>query len=42
MNDITINIDDRVATITLNRPEKFNAITERMPGELREAVELVT
>lgn len=42
MNDITIEIDDRVATITLNRPEKFNAITERMPGELREAVEQAT
>ncbi len=39
MNEITIGIDDRVATITLNRPEKFNAITERMPGDLREAVE---
>ena len=42
MNDITIEIEDRVATITLNRPEKFNAITERMPGELREAVEQAT
>jgi enoyl-CoA hydratase len=42
MNDITIEIDDRVATITLNRPEKFNAITERMPGEIREAVEQAT
>ena len=42
MTDITIEIDDRVATITLNRPEKFNAITESMPGDLREAVEQAT
>ncbi len=42
MNEITIEIDDRVATITLNRPEKFNAITERMPGELKQAVEQAT
>ena len=42
MNDITIEIEGRVATITLNRPDKFNAITERMPGELREAVEQAT
>ena len=28
----------RVATITLNRPEKYNAITERMPGDLVDAV----
>jgi enoyl-CoA hydratase len=31
---------DRVATLTLNRPEHFNAIDHRMPGELRRAVEL--
>ena len=30
---------DRVATITLNRPERFNAIEQRMPREIREAVE---
>jgi len=30
---------DRVATITLNRPERLNAIDEVMPGELRRAVE---
>ncbi|MGH6972735.1 MAG: crotonase/enoyl-CoA hydratase family protein [Caulobacteraceae bacterium] len=30
---------DRVATITLNRPERFNAIEGRMPGEIRAAVE---
>jgi enoyl-CoA hydratase len=30
---------DRVATITLNRPERFNAISETMPEELAEAFE---
>lgn len=30
---------ERVATITLNRPERLNAIDDRMPGELRRAVE---
>lgn len=30
---------DRVATITLNRPERLNAIDDVMPGELRRAVE---
>lgn len=32
-------VEDRVATITLNRPERLNAIDGRMPGELRRAVE---
>ena len=31
--------DDRVATITLNRPERLNAISRAMPGEIRAAVE---
>jgi enoyl-CoA hydratase len=31
--------DDRVATVTLNRPERFNAIEGRMPREIRAAVE---
>ena len=31
--------EDRVATITLNRPERFNAIDGRMPREIRAAVE---
>ena len=30
---------DRVTTITLNRPERFNAIERRMPREIRAAVE---
>ena len=31
--------DGRIATITLNRPERLNAITRGMPQEIREAVE---
>jgi enoyl-CoA hydratase len=30
---------DRVATITLNRPESLNAIDAQLPGALRAAVE---
>ena len=32
-------VQDRVATITLNRPERLNAIDGRMPREIRAAVE---
>jgi enoyl-CoA hydratase len=32
-------VSDRVATITLNRPERLNAINDALPGELRRAVE---
>ena len=32
----------RVATVTLNRPERLNAISSRMPREIREAVELAS
>ena len=30
----------RIARITLNRPERLNAISPQMPGEIRRAVEL--
>ncbi len=30
--------DGRVATVTLNRPDRFNAIDDRMPDELRAAI----
>ncbi len=33
------DVDDRVATITLNRPDRLNAINDKMPGEIRSAVE---
>jgi enoyl-CoA hydratase len=36
---LTYTTDDRVATITLNRPERLNAINQAMPSEIRTAVE---
>ena len=39
IGDLEYEVNDRVATVTLNRPDKYNAITERMPGNLVEAVE---
>ncbi len=33
--------EDYIATITLNRPEKMNAVTGRTMGELAQAIEEV-
>jgi 2-(1,2-epoxy-1,2-dihydrophenyl)acetyl-CoA isomerase len=38
---ILLDITDRVACISLNRPEKLNAFTARMLGELHQALEQV-
>ena len=39
-SSVQLDVLDRVATITLNRPERLNAINMAMPGEIRAAVEL--
>jgi enoyl-CoA hydratase len=39
MQTLTYEVDGRVARITLNRPERGNGITQRMPVELAECVE---
>jgi enoyl-CoA hydratase len=36
---LTLDVAGRVATITLNRPERLNAINDEMPGEIRAAVQ---
>lgn len=38
-NTLLYEVADRVATITLNRPERLNAINDELPRELRLAVE---
>jgi 1,4-dihydroxy-2-naphthoyl-CoA synthase len=37
--DILYSVDDFVATITLNRPDKLNAWTSEMDADVRRAVE---
>jgi len=32
-------VDGRIARLTLNRPQRLNAINDKMPGEIRRAVE---
>ena len=39
LNTMTYEVDDRVARITLNRPERGNGITMEMPQELAHCVE---
>jgi enoyl-CoA hydratase len=36
---LTYETEDRIATITLDRPDRLNAINDEMPGEIRQAVE---
>lgn len=36
---VLYQVDDRVATITLNRPDRLNAINDQLPSDLRAAVE---
>jgi enoyl-CoA hydratase len=38
-DSVRYETEGRVATVTLDRPERYNAIDDAMPGELREAVE---
>ena len=37
--DVLYESKDRVATITLNRPERFNTISETMPDDIAEVFE---
>ena len=36
--NIIINIDDKVAEITLNRPERMNAITLELLKDLKDGI----
>ena len=39
--DLLVSIDDKIATITLNRPDKLNALTEPMTRGLQRALEVL-
>jgi enoyl-CoA hydratase len=41
LTNLTLNVTDRVATITVNRPDKLNALNAVTIGELGEAIEEV-
>ena len=36
--EIEYDVSDRIATITLNRPERMNAFSEQMLGEWADAI----
>jgi 2-(1,2-epoxy-1,2-dihydrophenyl)acetyl-CoA isomerase len=38
---INFSVADKVATITLNRPDKLNSFTRHMHGELRQALDVI-
>ena len=37
---IALTVADRIATITVNRPDKLNALNDRVIAELGDAIEL--
>ena len=39
LQDVSYDKSGRIATITLNRPQRLNAISARMPREIKAAVE---
>src|SRR5579884_1762678 len=39
---LTYSIDDRIATITVNRPDKLNALNDRVIADLGEAISAAT
>lgn len=40
LQDVSYDTSGRIATITLNRPDRLNAISGRMPREIKAAVEM--
>jgi enoyl-CoA hydratase len=41
-NTVSYSVADRVATVSLNRPERFNAINESMPDDIAAAFDFAT
>jgi enoyl-CoA hydratase len=40
LKSLSYSVSGRVATLTLNRPQRMNAIDPHMPGEIRRCVEM--